>query len=351
MVSVERKNILIFHPGTIGDVLAFLPVYDHIRKLHPDDRIIQMCLSRRQAEVAHELLLPTPYVDEVIYADVVSGSVPLRCFRLWRAALKLRSPANDTLYFCAGGWPRQMQLFRRYMTFLRFAGFRRVVGGADPAGYSDIRQETPRQYQMFMRFLFGKDDGAGPFDIALSDDEQRSARAVMESFCIPEGKIPVAIGIGGKKQVCLYPPKQYIEVLRLLPESLNLFPVLFGGSDAKGAEQEILAAFPRGHVGSMLDRGLNLRETIALLSLCRLYCGNDTGTMHMAAAAKIPCIGIFAAHTYRGKWSPIGERNIVLRHDPACAGCLRTRCDSDPARCIAAVTPHEIYDAIKKILN
>lgn len=350
MKENRKKRILVFHPGTIGDILACLPVYDYIRQQHPDGHIIQLCLNARQAKVAEELLLPTPYIDEVRYGEITTGSVLRRSWNLFRVALQLRSPDNDALYFCCGGWPRHQQLFRRYMLFLRFANFKRIFGGKDSMSYVDLSRTIPRENELLFRFLFGKDVSHLQFDIALNAEEQKKAQEVWNHFDISKSEIPVAIGIGGKKQVCLYPTEQYIDVIRQLIENNCVCPILVGGLDAKKTEEKILKKFPSGKVKSMLEENLSLRETIALLQHCRLYCGNDTGSMHMAAAAKIPCVGVFAAHTYRGKWSPLGEKHTILRHDPPCAGCLRVTCMNDPASCIASITPEEIVTAVRKYI-
>ncbi|EFH11199.1 hypothetical protein HMPREF0731_2580 [Pseudoroseomonas cervicalis ATCC 49957] len=52
---------------------------------------------------------------------------------------------------------------------------------------------------------------------------------------------------------------------------------------------------------------LELPEAAALLSRCALFLGNDSGLMHLAAAAGVPTLGLFGP-TPAGEYAPIGPR-------------------------------------------
>ena len=98
---------------------------------------------------------------------------------------------------------------------------------------------------------------------------------------------------------------------------------------------------------------LNLRETVAAMSKCRCYIGHDTGTMHMAVAAGIPCVAVFSSVACRGVWDPETPKSIVLRTENlSCRGCELTKCTyGDPAKCIDAIEPSEVVDAVKRLLG
>ena len=58
--------------------------------------------------------------------------------------------------------------------------------------------------------------------------------------------------------------------------------------------------------------GKSLTETFALLSLCKLFIGNDSGLMHLAAASNISTIGLFGP-TKDSLYAPFGDKCYVLR--------------------------------------
>ena len=68
-------------------------------------------------------------------------------------------------------------------------------------------------------------------------------------------------------------------------------PVIFAGP---GATEHALAAPLVAALPDAIDlRGmLSLSEAVACLERCSLYVGNDSGLMHLAAAAGVPTVGV-----------------------------------------------------------
>ena len=66
-------------------------------------------------------------------------------------------------------------------------------------------------------------------DVFLNDAEKSEAEAIFNDLKIPAGKIPLAVGPGGKKTVCRYPVESYISVLKTLVAEDRIFPIFFGG--------------------------------------------------------------------------------------------------------------------------
>jgi ADP-heptose:LPS heptosyltransferase len=58
--------------------------------------------------------------------------------------------------------------------------------------------------------------------------------------------------------------------------------------------------------------GKELLEVYALMELCSLYIGNDSGLMHLAAAADIPTLGLFGPSA-EWRYRPWGPRCAVVR--------------------------------------
>jgi heptosyltransferase-3 len=96
---------------------------------------------------------------------------------------------------------------------------------------------------------------------------------------------------------------------------------------------------------------LNVREGIAALQKCALFLGNDTGTMHMAVAAGIPCVAIFSSRDYPGNWYPYGNNHIVFRTPIDCEGCMLERCIERKMECILSIDEDQVYAAAQKMLG
>ena len=115
--------------------------------------------------------------------------------------------------------------------------------------------------------------------------------------------------------------------------------------------------------GDFVDRILNLtsqlklRQCAALISLCTAHVGNDTGTMHIAAANHIPCLEVspypadqkLRANTVFLKFAPYHVPAVVVQPAkslPECVdsqetyGCLSV----GKPHCIATIHPQKLLD-------
>jgi len=80
-----------------------------------------------------------------------------------------------------------------------------------------------------------------------------------------------------------------------------------------GPNEEDVAARVKAASGDRAETFIgSLSQLIALTRRARLFIGGDTGPMHLAAALKIPVVGIFGP-TNPARNGPFGTRNIVLR--------------------------------------
>ena len=93
------------------------------------------------------------------------------------------------------------------------------------------------------------------------------------------------------------------------------------------------------------------RETTGLLARCRAFVGNDSGALHLAAAAGIPCIAVFSARDRGTGWHPYGARHVVLDHDVPCRGCMLVECVEQQNLCTRLVTVEEVEQACSRALE
>src|SRR5205807_2577976 len=104
----------------------------------------------------------------------------------------------------------------------------------------------------------------------------------------PDGNRPwLAIGPGSKMPAKRWPLERFQHVVSSLIKEFDVWPVVFGGSEDRELGEELLSAWKRGYNAA---GALGLRPVAAALKRCRLFLGNDTGTMHMAAAVGVRCV-------------------------------------------------------------
>ena len=87
--------------------------------------------------------------------------------------------------------------------------------------------------------------------------------------------------------------------------------LLLGGEGDRFAAEAVRRVAPRGRTIDLVGRADPL-TAYAALRRARLFIGNDSGVMHMAAAAGAPTLGLFGPSDDR-LYAPWGERAVALR--------------------------------------
>ncbi len=87
--------------------------------------------------------------------------------------------------------------------------------------------------------------------------------------------------------------------------------LLLGGSEDRFAAEAVRRVIPRARLIDAVGR-TDLLTAYASLKHVRLFIGNDSGLMHLSAAAGAPTLGLFGPSDDR-LYGPWGERSRVLR--------------------------------------
>jgi len=86
---------------------------------------------------------------------------------------------------------------------------------------------------------------------------------------------------------------------------------LFGRGDERPGVMPVIESVPADRRIDLMG-GLHLLDTFACLKRCSFYVGNDSGLMHMAAAAGLPTLGLFGP-SREEHYAPWGPRGGVVR--------------------------------------
>jgi heptosyltransferase III len=90
----------------------------------------------------------------------------------------------------------------------------------------------------------------------------------------------------------------------------DLLPVLIGSTPDLAAAEHV-ARLSHEPPFNLVNR-LAIGPLIALLQRCRLFIGNDSGPMHLAAAAGAPIIALFGP-TSPNRWAPLTDKAVILQ--------------------------------------
>ena len=190
-------------------------------------------------------------------------------------------------------WSQVVDVRSSGISFFLAAGRRKILKGGRRPG---------RRYEQ-LGAAMGFSPAPLPVAWTAPADDAKAAALLGEGVVIGLG--PTANWAGK-----IWPPERFVA---LYNELAGLFPearvAVFAGPGAheRALAEPVLAALP-GAID--LVGNLSLPEVAACLRRCAIFIGNDSGLMHLAAAAGAPTLGLFG-RSRADEYAPAGVRTQV----------------------------------------
>ena len=360
------KNILVIQPADLGDVLLSSPFLRELRR-HRPEAWIGFVVQPNMAS----LVAGCPYIDEVI-------PFRWRSFKDWGTAF-----SGHPRWWLQAAWLSARRLWKHQidmavslrwnndapqaaaLTLMLTSGARERVAYRDtphdliPYRVFDINRLITRgpvrtflepEVEMQMEIL--RSLGAAPSDTRLevwtSPADEDFAQDLLNRTGFPKGLPLIALAPGAAWPFRRWPQDRYISLGRWLQEDYAASVVIL----AAPMERPLALRIEQGLVK---NRTLNLagRTTImqmaAVLRRCHLFIGNDSGPVHVAAAAGVPVVGFFGPGEYE-RFKPWGVRHEAIRIGLPCSPCSQD-CAFDDPRCIRGISLDRAKEVIVGILK
>lgn len=279
--TAGAMRILFVTATRIGDAVLSTGLLDHLIRTHPGARVTVACGPAAAGLFAH-----VPGLDRVI-------AMAKRDFRghwwsLWSRAVGTRWDLVVDLRGSALAW------------FVR-AGRRAVMGGGRRPGHRLAQ----------LGAVLGLDPP--PLPVVWTSGPDRARAAAL----LPPGPPVIGLGPTANWPGKVWAPERFVALFDRLAGAGGVLPgaraaVFAGPGEAEAAmAAPLLAALPRGRTIDLAGR-LTLTEAGAALARLALYVGNDSGLMHLAAAAGAPTVGLFGPSPPE-EYAPSGPHAAVAR--------------------------------------
>jgi heptosyltransferase III len=277
-------DILFITATRIGDAVLSTGLLSYLIERHPRVR-----LTIATGPLAAPLFEWVPGLERVLVVNKRPGGLH------WLALHAAVAPRR---------WDMVVDLRGSVLPWLLRSGARKMIAKGDP------RQHRVRQ----LGGLFGLDPPPSP-RLWTAPCHHRAAAAL-----ITAGGAVLAIGPAANWRGKEWRATRFAELARRLTCPGGMLPgarvaVLAAGHERRQAEP-LLAALPDNRRIDLVGK-LDLATAGAVLRRCGLFIGNDTGLMHMAAAAGTPTLGLFGpspAERY-APWGPLAAH--VRSAEPA----------------------------------
>jgi ADP-heptose:LPS heptosyltransferase len=276
-------RILFVTATRIGDAVLSAGLLSHLIARYPDAR-----LTIAAGPAAAPLFAAVPGLERLIV-------VRKRRFALHWPALYARTVARR--------WDLIVDLRGSALAWLLWARERFVMGKGDPAEHR-VRQ---------LGHLFRLELPPSP-TIWTAPRHDRAAERL-----VPPGSPVLAIGPAANWRGKQWRAERFAELAQRLtapdaPFAAARVAVLAAAHERPQAEP-LLAALPPGRIIDLVGQA-DLLTAAAVLRRCALFIGNDTGLMHIAAAAGVPTLGLFGPSPVE-QYAPWGRCTGVVLTTPS----------------------------------
>jgi len=218
---------------------------------------------------------------------------------------------------------------------------------------NNVRHEVESNLEL-LRILGGAVQ-SNKLETWLSPEDKRFADQVLIFYKIQPHDLLIAFSPGAAHPKRIWPLSRFVELGRWLKSEYKAAIVVVGGPGEESLGQMLQQRID-GTVVNLVGNS-TLRQTVAILKSCHLFVGNDSGPMHLAAAAGVPVVEI-SAQAFKGspfminspkRFGPWAVSHRILQPEKAIPPCTDT-CDSEEAHCILSVTVDQVKEAVLQML-
>ena len=328
------KRLVILSPNWLGDAVMALPAIADVRRAAPGASIT---IAARPAVAP--LFDLVPEIDDAI---VLSKPSAIRGIGGWRAlgadlaggrydtALLFPNSMHAALMVSRAGIPERWGYRAGWRGGLLTRAIRRRPGLHQVASYQQLVH------------ALGFTNGPGEPRVRVPQEAIATAtRLLMDDGW--DGRAPLVAlapgaAYGGAKR---WPPAYFGELASALAAD-GVRCVMVGSAADAPAAADVARAFqarvgpaeraapqcaPAAALHDMVGR-TDLSTLAGVLTLCRTLVTNDSGAMHLAAAAGVRVTAVFGP-TDETATRPLGEAHAILTHPVWCRPCMLRECPLD----------------------
>ena len=220
----------------------------------------------------------------------------------------------------------------------------------------DIDEREPYRHFRLAQAVGIHTDGEQPVPkINVSEkDKEWAVTLLREKGYFDKELIAVHLGVSKAMQWKKWSDERYAETLTRLANQNRHF-LFFGSADELG-EIEVARKGVKEQ-SSVFAGTLDVMQVGAIISLCKLVIGNDSGIGHLSVAIGVPTFRIFGPSDHFG-CEPYNEGHIVFYKSLSCSPCMNLGLikpgynvlNCGHRNCLGLITIDEVTSSISKLM-
>ncbi|MGH7206382.1 MAG: putative lipopolysaccharide heptosyltransferase III [Nitrospiraceae bacterium] len=339
MPALDFKRILVIKLRYVGDVLLSAPVLTRLREAFPKALLVMLVNPGTE-----EMVMGHPALDEVLVLE--RGSVAVT----WRFILELRKRRFDLVLdltdsdrSAVTAWLSGAPVRVGYNSEARWRGllYTRIIK-ADRFRMHAVR------YHLAATEALGL-TGSTPAPILMvSSEARRQVDDLLRAAEIEAARPLVCLHPGARWWFKSWPLDRFAALADRIQTETTAQALFLGGQQERSVVSRIAEEMKTPFRNLVGQTGL--QELAAVLERAALMVSNDNGPMHMAAALRVPAIGLFGPSD-PAVWGPWGEGHRTFYKGLDCRPCFHPDCFRGEQNCMRLITLDEVWQAVREKLH
>jgi heptosyltransferase-3 len=346
------KKVLIYRLGSLGDTTVALPCFHLIERAFPNaERVLLTNFPiHAKAPASAAVLGDSGLVHSYMRYTVGTRNVA----ELWKLGREIRRFQPDVLVYLMP--VRGLKAVKRDKWFFRLAGgVKRIIGLPTQDELTRACNPVTGMYEAeasrLARALHELGDAGlselTNWSLRLTEAEKSKAWDALGDVA----RVPLIVcGPGTKMQAKDWGKENWRALLGRLSALYPDYALALIGAKEDSEVSEYAAQAWAGP-GVNLCGALSPRETAAVFEFARVFLGPDSGPMHLAACAGVPCVICFSARGLPGVWFPAGSQHRVIYHQVDCFGCNLESCFVEGRKCLTSISVEVMAEAVVSVLG
>ena len=332
----DYRHILLIKPSSLGDIVHAMPTCAAIRRAYPKARLTWL-VKREWAGLVERI----DGVDRVWPVEsTLTGwlsQVPL----LRTEGFDLVVDLQGLFRSAAIGW------FSKSPLLVGFANGRE----GSPWFYSRRVQVPQSEMHAVDRYLLvaeavgARESGTPEFRFRIPNSDHDEIDRLLSLSGVAPGTSWVAMNVSARWPTKRWPAASFAEIADRLQQERFGAVVMIGGPEERADVAAVSAMMKTSVVD--LAGATTVGLLPALLSKASLLVTNDSGPMHIAAAAGTPVVALFGP-TSAALTGPYGVGHRTLTGNVPCSPCFSRTCHNTLLlECLRTVSPEQVLAAAR----
>ncbi|MFH0867682.1 MAG: glycosyltransferase family 9 protein [Candidatus Woesearchaeota archaeon] len=339
-----HKKILLIQLWGLGETILALPAIEALRK-HNKKSAIDILVTSRNKEIF--------YNDKNINNITVLKLNPFSITLFILKNLKKYDLAID------------MEEYLNISAIISFFTGKERIGyshGIRSALYTETVKYNDRQHVVYtfldlLKPLGIKKTADNLPKLNYSANDRKKIDNLLKKHNLSKNFL-VGFGVGAAESAKsrMWPQERFAKLADQLIKKYNCKIILFGNNKEKKIIDQLQELIINKNNSFNAAGLINVREMFYLISKCRLFIGNDSGPMHVAAAQGVRTIGLFGCNL-PVRFAPFGKNNCSVYKKSNQKACINVhKGEVGECRhgienaCVKKIQVNDVLKEVKKLI-